>query len=82
MAAFAAGLDRVARRMVNGSDGPGTIPYHRSAAVRTEFASASLIVAKGQANYETLSECDGMTLKPVRHLYVMPDGLTKESVLQ
>ena len=56
--ALAAGLDRVARIIDNGSDAPGTILDQCSAAVREEFGAASLIVAKGQANYETLSDCD------------------------
>jgi len=37
---------------------PGTILDQCSAAVRAEFGAASLILAKGQANYETLSDCD------------------------
>jgi len=56
--ALAAGLDRVARIMDNGSDAPGTILDQCSAAVREEFDTASVVVAKGQGNYETLSDCD------------------------
>lgn len=56
--ALAAGLDRVARIIDNGSDAPGTILDRCSAEVQREFSAASLIVAKGQANYETLSDCD------------------------
>lgn len=40
----------------NGSDAPGTLLEHCSAAFREKFAQAPLILAKGQANYETLSE--------------------------
>ncbi len=60
--ALAAGLDGVARIINNGaaympSDAPGTILDQCSAALRVEFDAARLIVAKGQANYETLSDC-------------------------
>lgn len=55
--ALAAGLDGVARIINNGSDAPGTILNQCSAALRAEFDAASLILAKGQANYETLSDC-------------------------
>ncbi len=55
--AVSAGLDQVARIIDNGSDTPATILDQCSATVREEFAAAPLIVAKGQANYETLSDC-------------------------
>ena len=55
--AMAAGLDRVAHIIENGSDAPGTILDQWPAALREAFDAASLIVAKGQANYETLSDC-------------------------
>ncbi len=55
--ALDAGLDRVADIIDNGSDAPGTILDLCSATMRAEFDAASLIVAKGQANYETLSDC-------------------------
>ncbi len=54
--ALAAGLGQVAQIMDNGSDAPGTILDLCSAALRERFDSASLVVAKGQANYETLSD--------------------------
>lgn len=56
--ALAAGIDRVADIIDNGTDAPGTILDRCSAALRARFDAASLIVAKGQANYETLSDCD------------------------
>ena len=40
----------------NGSDAPGTLLDRCSPAFREQFARAPLIIAKGQANYETLSE--------------------------
>ncbi len=55
--ALAADLDHVACVIDNGSDAPGTILGECSAAVREEFESARLVVAKGQANYETLNDC-------------------------
>lgn len=56
--ALAAGLDRVAAIIDNGTDAPGTILDRCSATLRAEFDAPRLIVAKGQANYETLSDCD------------------------
>ena len=54
--ALAAGLDAVSRIIDNGADAPGTLLDRCSPAFRDQFAQAPLIIAKGQANYETLSE--------------------------
>jgi uncharacterized protein with ATP-grasp and redox domains len=54
--ARAAGIDRVAAVIDTGLDAPGTILDRCSPAFRRAYAAAPLIVAKGQANYETLSE--------------------------
>lgn len=54
--ALAAGLDQVAQIVETGSDAPGTILDRCSASFQTLYQQAELIVAKGQANYETLSE--------------------------
>jgi uncharacterized protein with ATP-grasp and redox domains len=54
--ALAAGLDVVSHIIDNGSEAPGTLLEHCSPAFREQFARAPLIIAKGQANYETLSE--------------------------
>lgn len=54
--ALAAGLGTCASVVDNGSDAPGTILDLCSAEFRDAFAKAPLIIAKGQANYETLSE--------------------------
>lgn len=51
-----AGLDRVAELLATGSDAPGTILERCSERFNRVFAEAPLIIAKGQANYETLSE--------------------------
>jgi hypothetical protein len=42
----------------NGSDAPGTILAECSPAFRDRFAAADLIIAKGQGNYESLSDTD------------------------
>jgi len=54
--AAAAGVDQVADLMSNGSDAPGTVLEACSEAFRRTYEAADLIIAKGQANYETLSE--------------------------
>ncbi|MDF7798663.1 ARMT1-like domain-containing protein [Pontiellaceae bacterium B1224] len=55
--AEAAGLDTVAKLVENGSDAPGTILDDCSDAFRQLFNEADLVIAKGQANYESLSSC-------------------------
>ncbi|NYI41489.1 damage-control phosphatase ARMT1 family protein [Demequina lutea] len=54
--ALAAGLDTCATIVDNGSAAPGTILDLCSTDFREVFDEAPLIIAKGQANYETLSE--------------------------
>jgi len=54
--AVAAGLDQCATLLSNGSDAPGTILSLCSDELRRHYERAPLIIAKGQANYETLSE--------------------------
>ena len=53
--AQAAGVDAVAEIISSGSDAPGTILDRCSEEFRCLYDDAELIVAKGQANYETLS---------------------------
>jgi uncharacterized protein with ATP-grasp and redox domains len=53
--AEAAGLDRIAEIIDNGSDAPGTVLQDCSAEFRKRFESADLSIAKGQGNFETLS---------------------------
>ena len=53
-----AGLTGLVEVVDNGSDAPGTILEDCSEAFRRRFAQAGLVVAKGQGNYETLSEAD------------------------
>ena len=57
--ALDAGIDGMAQIMSNGSDAPGTILALCSPEFRREFGRAEMIIAKGQANYETLSEHEG-----------------------
>jgi len=54
--ARAAGLERAARLLSTGSGAPGTILSLCSEEFRRAYAEAPLVIAKGQANYETLSE--------------------------
>jgi len=54
--AYAAGVDQVAKVVSTGSDAPGTILRCCSAEFRRLYDEAELVVAKGQANYETLSD--------------------------
>jgi len=56
--ALHAGLHRIAEVIENGSDAPGTILTSCSQSFRDRFEKADLIVAKGQGNYETLSDID------------------------
>ena len=51
-----AGVDQIAEIISNGSDMPGTILSTCSPDFRERFREAEVIIAKGQANYETLSE--------------------------
>lgn len=57
--ALASGLDEVATIIESGSDAPGTVLDLCSRDLRQRFADADLIIAKGQANYEALSETSG-----------------------
>jgi uncharacterized protein with ATP-grasp and redox domains len=56
--AMAAGLPRIVEVIDNGSDGPGTILESCSQSFRYRFDKANLVIAKGQGNYETLSDID------------------------
>jgi len=56
--AMAAGLPRIVEVIDNGSDGPGTILESCSQSFRYRFDKENLVIAKGQGNYETLSDID------------------------
>lgn len=51
-----AGLTELVRVVDTGADTPGTILNFCTPAFREQFESVDLIIAKGQANYESLSE--------------------------
>lgn len=53
--AQAAGIDAIAEVIDNGSDAVGTLVASCSPAFRARLAAADLVIAKGQANYESLS---------------------------
>jgi uncharacterized protein with ATP-grasp and redox domains len=53
-----AGLHRIVEVIDNGSDGPGTILETCSQVFVDRFEKADLVIAKGQGNYETLSDID------------------------
>ena len=54
--ARAAGLTDLVRVVDNGSSAPGTILEDCSDSFRAHFASADLVIAKGQGNYESLND--------------------------
>jgi uncharacterized protein with ATP-grasp and redox domains len=56
--ALVAGLPKIVEVIDNGSDGPGTILKSCSTTFRSRFENADLVIAKGQGNYETLSDVD------------------------
>ena len=53
--AIQAGIDKVAKIVSSGSDAPGTIPGICSPEFRKMLDSAEFVIAKGQGNYEGLS---------------------------
>lgn len=53
--AIDAGLDKLACILSNGSDAPGTLLESCSREFRTAFEQAPVVIAKGQGNYESLS---------------------------
>jgi uncharacterized protein with ATP-grasp and redox domains len=53
-----AGLTDIVSVIDNGSDAPGTILENCSETFRSRFKQADLVIAKGQGNYETLSNVD------------------------
>ena len=56
--ALEAGLDRFGRIISNGGRFPGTVLDHCSAKFIECFQAADLVIAKGQGNFESLSEVD------------------------
>lgn len=60
--AVEAGFDGHITLLDNGSDAPGTILVECSESFVRSFWRADLIIAKGQANYETLSDLTGRAI--------------------
>ena len=56
--AVLAGLPKIVEVIDNGSDAPGTILETCSQSFRDRFEDADMVIAKGQGNYETLSDVD------------------------
>ncbi len=54
--AVLSGLPRIVEVIDNGSDAPGTILESCSQSFKEYFNKADLVIAKGQGNYETLSD--------------------------
>jgi uncharacterized protein with ATP-grasp and redox domains len=54
--ALKAGLDEVVPVIDNGADAPGTVLEDCSPRFRELFSQADLVIAKGQGNFETLSD--------------------------
>ncbi len=54
--ASAVGLTKHVRVISNGSDTPGTVLEECSGQVQDAYRNADLVIAKGQGNYETLSD--------------------------
>lgn len=54
--AIAVGLDTLVNIIDNGSDAPGTILTDCSPVFLSQYQNADLIIAKGQGNFESLSE--------------------------
>lgn len=56
--AYAVGMDEYASIVSNGDGSLGTVLERTSEAFQSIFEQADVIIAKGQANYECLSECE------------------------
>jgi hypothetical protein len=64
--AAAVGLDTLVNIIDNGSDIPGTVVNQCSPTFQACFAAADMVIAKGQGNFETLSEVQ----RPIYYLFV------------
>lgn len=64
--AVQAGLDKVATLMSSGSDAPGTVMALCNSEFRETFNRSTLVISKGQGNFEALSE----TTAPVFFLLI------------
>lgn len=73
-----AGLPEIALVIDNGSDAPGTVLEECSEPFRNWYDRADLVIAKGQGNYETLSE----TAKPIFFLFTVKCPLVARKIGQ
>ena len=64
--AAAVGLDALVDVIDNGSDIPGTVVHQCSPVFQQRLTTADIVIAKGQGNYETLTE----ELWPIFYLFV------------
>ena len=76
--AQAVGLEEMVEVIDNGSDAPGTILDDCSQEFQQRFAEADLIIAKGQGNFETLSNQSGN----IFFLFKVKCPLVAERILQ
>lgn len=70
------GLTELVEVIDNGTDAPGTLLDDCSPEFRRRFAAADLIIAKGQGNYESLSDIDA----PIYFLFKVKCGVVAEHV--
>lgn len=70
------GLTELVEVVDNGSDAPGTILDACSPAFRRRFEAADLIIAKGQGNFESLSDVKA----PIYFLFKVKCGVVAEHV--
>jgi uncharacterized protein with ATP-grasp and redox domains len=67
--AHTVGLHTLVEIIDNGSDAPGTLLTDCSQEFRQRFASADLIIAKGQGNFESLSHGTGQKAETIFFLF-------------
>lgn len=78
--ALAAGIDTVAEIIDNGSEAVGTLIETCSPAFRARLAAAELVIAKGQANYESLSSGQAPCTAPLFFLLQAKCGVIAEDL--
>lgn len=70
------GLTELVAVIDNGTDAPGTLLEDCSPQFRRRFAAADLIIAKGQGNYESLSDMDA----PIYFLFKVKCSVVAEHI--
>ncbi|MBD3415097.1 MAG: DUF89 family protein [Candidatus Aminicenantes bacterium] len=82
--AVAAGIDKIAQVVSSGSDAPGTILEYCSREFLDILEKASMIISKGQGNYEALSELQKpvfFLLKAKCPVIAQDIGVPEESII-